>query len=66
MFKHKKEPDASISKININYVVGLGKCLGVKVNKDIFTDSNMKSREMIAQLKERLAHYVIKRIAQDN
>ena len=46
VFKHKRDSDQSTSKININYVIGLGKCLGVKVNKDIFADSNMKTREM--------------------
>ena len=63
VFKHKKDSDQQAAKVNINYIIGLGKCLGVKVNKDTFSDTNIKTREMFLQMKEKLAHFVIKRIA---
>lgn len=40
--------------MNVPYVLGLGKALGLKVTKDTFSDQNMKSREAIQQLKEKL------------
>ena len=47
-------------------MIGLGRVLGVKVSKDLFSESITKSRELFTQLKEKLSQQVYKRIALEN
>lgn len=41
-------------KFNYIYAVGLAKALGMNLRKEAFSEQNMKSREHVNQLKERL------------
>lgn len=52
--------------MNVNYVTGLAKALGIKINKDTFSEQNMKSREHIQQLKEKLAWRLIRKLQFEN
>lgn len=63
VFKNKKPTD---EKMNITYVLGLGKALGLKVAKDTFSDQNLKSREAIQQLKEKLITRFYRMVLQEN
>jgi hypothetical protein len=53
MFKNQKASQRA-EKFNVSYAIGLAKCLGLKVNKETFSEANLKSREHLGQLKERL------------
>lgn len=64
VFKNQKA--ALEKKINVNYVTGLAKALGIKTNKDTFSEQNMKSREHIQQLKEKLAWRLIRKLQMEN
>lgn len=43
-----------VYKFNYNYATGLAKALGMNLRKDMFSEQNMKSREHVNQLKEKL------------
>ena len=64
MFKNQKA--SSSQKLNVNYAIGLARCLGLKVNKDTFSEQNMKSREHLAQLKEKLIFNFYKKLNDEN
>lgn len=38
----------------------------MKVNKDLFSESNIKSRDLFTQLKEKLVQQVCKKLTQEN
>ena len=40
--------------MNVNYAVGVGKALGLRVNKDTFKEANLLSKDFMNSLKERL------------
>ena len=61
MFKNQKA-SAQSQKFNVNYASGLAKCLGLKVAKDAFSEQNLKSRDHLTQLKERLSFCFIKKV----
>lgn len=44
----------------------MGRCLGVKVTKDLFSESKTNSRDLFTALKEKLSQQVFKKIAQEN
>ena len=46
--------------------MGLAKCLGIKANKETFSEQNMKSREHLGQLKEKLIFNWYKKLADEN
>jgi len=46
--------------------MGLAKCLGIKANKETFSEQNMKSREYLIQLKEKLIFNWYKKLADEN
>ena len=46
--------------------MGLAKCLGIKTNKETFSEQNMKSREHIVMLKEKLIFNWYKKLADEN
>jgi len=52
--------------LNISYLVGLGRVLGLKVNKDTFSEQNLKSRECIQKLKEMLAFRLMYKLQAEN
>jgi hypothetical protein len=53
LFKNQKASQKA-EKFNVPYAIGLAKCLGLKANKETFSEANLKSREHLNQLKERL------------
>ena len=61
MFKNQKA-SAQAQKFNVNYAMGLAKCLGLKVTKDAFSEQNLKARDHLTQLKEKLSFCFIKKI----
>jgi hypothetical protein len=46
--------------------MGLAKCLGIKANKETFSEQNMKSREHLGMLKEKLIFNWYKKLADEN
>lgn len=46
--------------------MGLAKCLGIKANKETFSEQNMKSREHIVMLKEKLIFNWYRKLADEN
>jgi hypothetical protein len=46
--------------------MGLAKCLGIRVNKDTFSEQNMKSREHLNQMKEKLILIMYKKLSEEN
>lgn len=50
----------------MNYLIGLGRALGLKVNKDTFSEANMKSRDFNLQLKEKLFFVFIRKMMSEN
>lgn len=53
-------------KFSQGYVLGLARTLGLNVKKDAFSDQNMKSRDHINQLKEKLAFAFWKKLHDEN
>lgn len=46
--------------------MGLGRTLGLNLKKDTFSEQNMKSREHICMLKEKLIYAFWKRVFEEN
>ena len=46
--------------------MGLAKCLGIKANKETFSEQNMKSREHLSNLKEKLIFNFYKILSEEN
>jgi hypothetical protein len=46
LFKHQKASKEQ-SKLNINYAIGVAKALGMRVNKETFSEANLKNKEMM-------------------
>jgi hypothetical protein len=65
IFKNQKA-SAQEKKLDLNYAVGLARALGLRANKDTFSEQNMKSRDHLTQLKEKLYFRFLKKIAAEN
>ena len=59
-------PAINSNRMNVNYVMGLSRALGMNLRKDAFSDQNMKSREHINHLKEKLAFAMYKKLWDEN
>lgn len=51
VFKNK---NLTTQKFNANYAMGLAKALGLNLKKDAFSEQNLKAREHLNQMKEKL------------
>ena len=51
IFKNNK----SENKLNLNYVVGLSKAIGLNLKKEAFSLENLQNRDHLNNLKEKLA-----------
>lgn len=55
-----------VYKFNYTYAVGLAKALGMNLRKEAFSEQNMKSREHVNQLKEKLIFSFWRKINESN
>ena len=67
MFKNKavtsqNNPQGKNNGFNVVYAMGLAKALGLNLKKDAFSEQNMKSRDHLGSIKEKLAFSVYKKI----
>jgi len=65
IFKNQKA-SAHDKKLDVNYAIGLARALGLRANKDTFSETNLRSREHLGQLKERLYFRFLKKLADSN
>ena len=65
MFKHQKTSSTQ-QVFDQKYALGLARCMGLKVNKDSFSEQNMKSREHLNQLREKVSFLFCKKISDEN
>lgn len=63
VFKNKS---LTTQKFNANYAMGLAKALGLNLKKDAFSEQNLKSREHLNQMKEKLIFCFYRRIYDQN
>ena len=72
MFKNKaltkdsNNPQAKNNGFNVVYAMGLAKVLGLNLKKDAFSESNMKSREYMATIKEKLIFMMYRKLHDEN
>ena len=62
----KDEISGKNGGINMMYVIGLAKAIGLNLKKDAFSEKNMKSRENLGMIKEKLAFCMFKKIHNEN
>lgn len=55
-----------VYKFNFNYATGLARAVGMNIRKEMFSEQNMKSREHVNQLKEKLIFCFWKKINELN
>ena len=72
MFKNKAPPKEQTNVtgknngFNVVYALGLAKALGLNLKKDAFSEQNMKSRDHLGSIKEKLAFAMYKKIHDEN
>ena len=71
MFKNKavtsqNNPQGKNNGFPVVYAMGLAKALGLNLKKDAFSEQNMKSRDHLGSIKEKLAFSVYKKIHDEN
>ncbi len=54
------------SRSNVGYILGLGKALGLNLKRDALSEQNMKSRDHINVLKEKLVFCLWKKLGEEN
>lgn len=54
------------TKLNTNYAMGLARALGLTLRRDAFSEQNLKSREHLNQIKEKMASCFYKKINEEN
>ena len=64
IFKNQKQ--SSSAKFNVGYVMGLAKALGLNLKRDAFSEQNMKSRDHLNALKEKLIYLFWRKISEEN
>lgn len=62
IFKNAKKD----TKFNVNYAMGLSRAIGLNLKKDAFSEQNLKSREYLNTLKEKLIFLFWKKISDEN
>lgn len=65
VFKNQKV-NANVARNKTAYLLGLAKALGLKLNKEVFSEASLKLRESQLQLKEKLFFAFIKKMMQEN
>lgn len=66
IFKNKTSVPQPGQKFNFVYALGLSRALGLNLKKDAFSEQNLKSRDHINQLKEKLIFIFYKKIFEEN
>lgn len=62
IFKNAKKD----TKFNVGYAMGLSRAIGLNLKKDAFCEQNLKSREYLNTLKEKLIFLFWKKISDEN
>lgn len=57
-----KNKNGPVPKVNNQYLFGLARALGMNLKKDAFAENNMKTREHITYLKEKLIYCFYKKL----
>ena len=66
VFKNQKSTGTNQKMFNVFYVMGLGKALGLNLKKDSFSEQNLKSREHLNTLKEKLIFCMWRKLNEEN